>query len=1300
MKKLVSPSLNSSASEIIFIDAGVNNYQLIPSNTETEIVILDSNRNGVEQITQSLSNSNNLDSIHIISQGREGAIALGTTELNLNSLQSYQNSLQSWSNALNSDADILLYGCNVAAGTTGTAFIDRLSQLTTADIAASNDITGREDLNGDWELEIATGQIEAQIAIAAKNQGLYGSVLATYNGSQYQLTSESLSWSEAQAEAKSFGGNLVVINDAAEQKWLNQTFGNTQQFWIGLSDAEQEGNFQWVDGSDRNYQNWAEGEPNDSKFDGAYPQGEDYVLMNWNSLGQWNDLSNSYGGTFRGIIEIDNNTSLSGLEPIVDYENFTSLDSLTLNGNAVGYNNRLRLTPSAKIQRGSAFFNRPLAIDGATSFSTQFEFELSGGTTGADGFTFMLQNDPRGVNALGGLGGSLGYSGLTQSLAIEFDSHFNSRYDSNNNHISVLRDGDVKNSLATTDSPFDLNGGGVLNAWVDYDGKRNLLEVYLAQNKSKPDTPLTALDLDLSDVVGERAFVGFSAATGGRTNNHDLLAWQFTTNADLSSFNAGVLGLETSSYQVSELDNTVEVSVLRTGGTDGRASIDYATVDATAIAGEDYLARSGTLVFESGESKKTISIPILDDNLAESTEEFGLAIDNIVGDATLLVPRTALITIVDNEAGLEPIVDYENFTSLDSLTLNGNAVGYNNRLRLTPSAKIQRGSAFFNRPLAIDGATSFSTQFEFELSGGTTGADGFTFMLQNDPRGVNALGGLGGSLGYSGLTQSLAIEFDSHFNSRYDSNNNHISVLRDGDVKNSLATTDSPFDLNGGGVLNAWVDYDGKRNLLEVYLAQNKSKPDTPLTALDLDLSDVVGERAFVGFSAATGGRTNNHDLLAWQFTTNADLLPPPASAVNLNNEIVVSDLLQPTAVEWTPDGDTMLIAQKRGVISVFKDGALLSTPFIDLSDRVNGTRDRGLLDIAVHPDFYNGSPYVYALYTYDPPEVYQNTGLARPDGKGNRAGRLTRITADASTNFTTAVPGSEVVILGTNSTWENFNGFTNSTNDIQEPPAGILPDGTNLRDFLAADSESHTIGSVEFGPDGALYVSNGDGASYNRVDPRAIRVQDIDNLSGKILRIDPITGEGLTDNPFYNGDKNANRSKVYQYGLRNPFRISIDPLDGRVYVGDVGWTTWEEINASNPGANFGWPYYEGADTFNRKTREYRDLPEAKAFYQSGESVTTAFLGLNHRSFGISAVVVGDVYRGNAFPEQYQGDLFFNDLGGGIVRNVSLDEAGNITSIDTFTTGAMVVVQISQAPDGSLYYVDLDDGLVGRWFFN
>ena len=78
---------------------------------------------------------------------------------------------------------------------------------------------------------------------------------------------------------------------------------------------------------------------------------------------------------------------------------------------------------------------------------------------------------------------------------------------------------------------------------------------------------------------------------------------------------------------------------------------------------------------------------------------------------------------------------------------------------------------------------------------------------------------------------------------------------------------------------------------------------------------------------------------------------------------------------------------------------------------------------------------------------------------------------------------------------------------------------------------------------------------------------------------------------------------------------------------------------------------------------------------------------------------MGDIYTGSTYPAEFQGDLFFNDLGQGIVRNLSFDASGNISNIEVFSTEAQIVVQIAQGPDGNLYYVDLDDGVVGRWNF-
>jgi hypothetical protein len=140
-------------------------------------------------------------------------------------------------------------------------------------------------------------------------------------------------------------------------------------------------------------------------------------------------------------------------------------------------------------------------------------------------------------------------------------------------------------------------------------------------------------------------------------------------------------------------------------------------------------------------------------------------------------------------------------------------------------------------------------------------------------------------------------------------------------------------------------------------------------------------------------------------------------------------------------------------------------------------------------------------------------------------------------------------------------------------------------------------------------------------------------------------------------------------------------------------------VNAAGPGSNFGWPYYEGANGVNSQTNGYKNLPEAQAFYASGEVATPSIYALNHAATGINAIVMGAVYRGTTYPSEYEGDLFFNDLGQGIVRHASFDDQGNIESVDTFTTGANVVVQITQGPDGNLYYVDLDSNFVGRWIF-
>jgi Domain of unknown function (DUF4347)/Domain of unknown function (DUF4082) len=192
---LIQPSIVSSSSNIwenssstvrtiAFVDAAVADAMTVMANLQSDVkILLDPNQDGIDQITQALSHYQGLTGIEIISHGNTAQVQLGTNALDASSLSQYANKLQQWTKSLTPDADILFYGCNIAADAAGQAFVQELGSLTGADIAASTNLTGAVAKGGDWNLEYTTGQIETATPFTASlmttYQGLLASVFST-----------------------------------------------------------------------------------------------------------------------------------------------------------------------------------------------------------------------------------------------------------------------------------------------------------------------------------------------------------------------------------------------------------------------------------------------------------------------------------------------------------------------------------------------------------------------------------------------------------------------------------------------------------------------------------------------------------------------------------------------------------------------------------------------------------------------------------------------------------------------------------------------------------------------------------------------------------------------------------------------------------------------------------------------------------------------------------------------------------------------------------------------------------------
>jgi glucose/arabinose dehydrogenase len=311
-----------------------------------------------------------------------------------------------------------------------------------------------------------------------------------------------------------------------------------------------------------------------------------------------------------------------------------------------------------------------------------------------------------------------------------------------------------------------------------------------------------------------------------------------------------------------------------------------------------------------------------------------------------------------------------------------------------------------------------------------------------------------------------------------------------------------------------------------------------------------------------------------------------------------------------------LFVCQQGGELRVIRDGVLLAANFLSLT--VDSVGERGLLGVAFDPGFAtNGFVYVYHTVPGAPPR--------------NRVSRFT------------------------------------AAGDVALPAGGVtVLDLDNL-----SFASNHNGGAIHFGPDGKLYVATGDNAS-------AANAQSFANRLGKILRIEP-DGSIPPDNPFFNTAIGANRA-IWALGLRNPFTFAFQPGTGRMFINDVGQSTWEEIDEGFAGANYGWPACEGA--CRPANPAYRD-----PVFQYGHNF--ADRGSNGCSINGGAFYNPPVTQ---FPREFIGAYFFADYCSGWIRAL---DPGRSNVVTLFASGLAQPVDLQTGPDGRLYYLARGGGFGG-----
>ncbi|NJN49791.1 MAG: DUF4347 domain-containing protein, partial [Alkalinema sp. RL_2_19] len=643
--------------QLVFIDTTLNAYhRLAAAVAGAEVVLLDSQRDGIAQISTVLADRTDIAAIHLVSHGTAGGLQLGSSNIDTANLSQYQAQIQDWQRSLTDNADILLYGCNVAASASGLNFVNQLSQLTGADIAASTDLTGHEALGGDWMLETATGTIEALIPFSAAIQDYSGVLPITVyaagstNEEQMQLQIDGTTvqtWNNIGGNAETRQFQAYTYNGAdVDPGRIRVRFSNDRYEPANNIDRNLRIDRLVVGGN--TYQAEAANVFSTGTWtpeDGVVPGFRRSEILHATGYFQFASVGGGNGdlieirargdeGTEQFILEIGGNT-VSSFVATPNFQTFTYQSNRTVSPNDIRINFvNDQFNPAQGIDSN-------LVVDfikvAGTTYQTEAPTVFSTGTWKLeDGIVAgFRQSETLHAN------GYFQYAGSGTSSGV-FEVDVTGVTVRENDATATVRVNRVNGSAGVATVDYVTNEDTAKRG-SDFVNRTGTLT--FAAGETSKNVAIAIVNDNVSEPTESFGFAILGATGAALGTKRTVSVTILDDDAANSTF-----AFSQPDYSLKEDGGQATITVSRSGSTTGAATVKYATSNGTARSGSDYTAASGTLSFAAGQTSKTFTVSITNDTEGERNETVNLALSAPTG-GVLGTQKNAVLNILDNDPG-------------------------------------------------------------------------------------------------------------------------------------------------------------------------------------------------------------------------------------------------------------------------------------------------------------------------------------------------------------------------------------------------------------------------------------------------------------------------------------------------------------------------------------------------------------------------------------------------------------------------------------------------------------------------